>query len=909
NVFIAPPLSSSLTNWVVYSNGDTIPANGNNILEMNTIMEPDSGFYNASICANYQNCNADTAMKLVFGWDCNGFPMAASDTVCFKDSVQIKLKTLPVNASPNTYAPSHTFDLCTPFVFGASYQMKSQQSIYPQQFYIDSTFVGMTIDSVFMFKCGTTNDSVALIPTSSPYLWNITAATLDSIGIADSSLALSECILIKVFTTPKCGTDSVLNLPELNLFSLKYCGDSVTTTAKFDSVGTAINWSGVSNCTNCFTLTKTALQDTVAVGDTATFQIIICGNNADTEIVNLTEYLPANFDTLSGSVIPATDTLYGQQCDTILVRGVFNTSGSCPDLAFTNIIQISNAFIDTTASACINVIPSVQPCITLADTIIPNGAFSSSYGAGVGLTGITIYIADTFFINTYFTLTNCTVYAAPGAIIIKMGGATLILDSTTISGCTTMWRGIHVYADRGLIEQNHSSIRDAEYGVFAEDRTTIMIMNSDITDCITGLYIPPNLSGMNNVPLTIYGSSFGLYSASFKPNFTGQTPHGLMPRSGIEVNDEKATIGDYSFAQNTFNNLNTGITGIRSILTVQNSEFGKIKVDNFYPFGFNGTAIADTGKKSDLTVYQVSSGNTIHDSYRGIYTDQSNLLALRLSIINVNTGVYSEHCNNSSTTTVYECNIDCKRWGIRWENNTGTGGMNAELNTITIHHSRRAAISMSETSNANVVAYTINNNIIYADSTGDGIHALNIYQPSITNNQVYISGEPDTLYTRGIRLNACTGATVTCNTVIGPYPIHRHNRAIVTTISDNCTIACNYIDSTNYGFFFGGICTKTHFKGNFINSHYTGLYLNSAAVIDQQPPSQAPPWHGNTWLDTLQYTSGFGAVNFNDSSQFNLAASVFSTYQYNAAYNPKIPLDTAAVPFHVNDLGWFFVFP
>ncbi|MEP7171248.1 MAG: hypothetical protein ABI855_17905, partial [Bacteroidota bacterium] len=620
----------------------------------------------------YDSCVGTGNIDIYYGWNCSGFPMGFDTSLCAYDTAHISFIDEVASGHLDQSSPD-TIDLCKPFIIAAQLTNAGQGAIYPFQLYLDTLPPNLTITSVLLKSCFLPQDSV-IIAGSPPD--NITATLLDSIGInEDSIIALGEnCLYAYLTVEAGCASafteGDTINFPHIHILAESFCHDTTDINARvvsFPPLQFQAIYSGVSHCTNCFTLTKTALQDTVAVGDTATFQIIICGNNADTEIVNLTEYLPMNFDTLPGSVIPATDTLYGQQCDTILVSGTFNTSGSCPDSAFTNTVQISNAFVDTTASACINVIPSVQPCIALADTIIPNGAHSSSYGGG--LSGITIYIVDTFFVNNLFSLSNCTVYTAPGAIIIKMGGATLILDSTTINGCTTMWRGIHVYADGSLIEQNNSSIKNAEYGVFAEDRTRIMIMNSGITDCITGLYIPPNLSGMNNVQLTVYGSSFGLYSPSFKPNFSGQTPHDSLPRAGIEVNDEKATIGDYNFAQNSFHNLNTGITGIRSILTVQNSEFGKIKVDSFYPFGFNGTAIADTGKKSDLTVYSVASGNTIHDSYRGIYTDQSNLLALRLQIINVNTGVYSEHCTNSSTSTVYECTIDCKRWGIRWENN------------------------------------------------------------------------------------------------------------------------------------------------------------------------------------------------------------------------------------------------
>jgi hypothetical protein len=128
---------------------------------------------------------------------------------------------------------------------------------------------------------------------------------------------------------------------------------------------------------------------------------------------------------------------------------------------------------------------------------------------------------------------------------------------------------------------------------------------------------------------------------------------------------------------------------------------------------------------------------------------------------------------------------------------------------------------------------------------------------------------------------------------------------IAVKISSNSYVVCNTVDSTGYGFFFGGVCTGTSFKGNYMRNHYTGLYLNKVAVIGQQPSNGTPPYHGNSWLDTTHYTSGYGAVNMNDSLFFNLQLSLFTTNQNVLPHNPKIPLNNALPPFYVNDQGWF----
>ncbi|MBL7929640.1 MAG: hypothetical protein JNL47_09275, partial [Bacteroidia bacterium] len=99
-----------------------------------------------------------------------------------------------------------------------------------------------------------------------------------------------------------------------------------------------------------------------------------------------------------------------------------------------------------------------------------------------------------------------------------------------------------------------------------------------------------------------------------------------------------------------------------------------------------------------------------------------------------------------------------------------------------------------------------------------------------------------------------------------------------------------------YRYYLGGITPST-FRGNTMYDHYAGLYLNKVAVIDTQTHA------GNRWLGT--YSSSYGAVNMNDSTFINLAASLITTNQTVASHNPKIPLNNSLPPFYVNDQGWF----
>jgi hypothetical protein len=228
-------------------------------------------------------------------------------------------------------------------------------------------------------------------------------------------------------------------------------------------------------------------------------------------------------------------------------------------------------------------------------------------------------------------------------------------------------------------------------------------------------------------------------------------------------------------------------------------------------------------------------------------------------------------------------------------------------NTLNIDSGASAArgISMTETvfGNGN---YKIENNILTLNGADHGIFANAIAAPLITGNIIYQNplSVPNTSV--GIAINGCDSAIVSCNTVISTYNMAQNlATGLRVDISDQCNVFCNSTDGHHRGIFFGGTNAGTSFKGNTMGTHYVGLYLNNAAVIDQQPPGGSSPFHGNVWQDSASYSSGYGAVNLNDSVQPNLQASLFTTDQSIAAHNPVIPLNAVLGPFLVNDQGWF----
>ncbi len=270
------------------------------------------------------------------------------------------------------------------------------------------------------------------------------------------------------------------------------------------------------------------------------------------------------------------------------------------------------------------------------------------------------------------------------------------------------------------------------------------------------------------------------------------------------------------------------------------------------------------------------------------------------------TGVLSRFCTDLLVSHVTYCIIEATRYGINWMFNIGSSDMLALGNQIYMDGSSSVGVLLKENNNAATSNYFVEENFINVE---DGISAINgttIYGSSISNNIIHLMGTP-TLDMTGIDLEDSDSTFINCNTITGDDESDTLKTGISVSISSRTQVGCNSTDSTGYGFFFGGICSESEFKGNSMNDHYTGLFLNKFAVIDQQPAGGSSPYHGNTWLDTLHYTSGFGAVSLNADSLSTLQLSLFTTKLSIPANNPKIPINDTLAPFYVNDQGWFLV--
>ncbi|MBK7387533.1 MAG: right-handed parallel beta-helix repeat-containing protein [Bacteroidetes bacterium] len=401
----------------------------------------------------------------------------------------------------------------------------------------------------------------------------------------------------------------------------------------------------------------------------------------------------------------------------------------------------------------------------------------------------------------------------------------------------------------------------------------------------------------------------------FLPRYNGQAAFGSIPMSGVETNRWVGTIGTTGLEKNVFFNMMRGIVGKVSWITCENNDFINMIKDVTAPSNLSDHGKGITMASDSLqtaSMLHVKANNYFYNNLYGIYTARCNTTVRGVLMDTVRYGVHVRNSYHSTVAEISSNTINAYFRGIDLLNNAGSAGISVRENFININStlSASAAIYLSEITSGNA-RYTIDGNIIDYKSSY-GIVSQNAKYAVITGNVLTQPSFTQSTSNYGILLNNADTSVVSCNSVTSSNnPLYTYSTGIDISLSDKTTITCNTTSGHHKGIFFGGGNADTDFRGNTIGIHYVGLYLNSAAVISQQPPvtNPMPEYHGNVWLDSANYLSGYGAVNLNDSNPGNLLASLFSTNQTVNSHNPIIPLADSLPPFFVDDGPWFNKLP
>lgn len=890
-VFIAVPDSATvpyLGNWYYIPDGGTpIPAINGGIIQLDTLLAIGKTL-KGSLCADYISCRADSLFNLsvAVGWDCAGFPstLAQADSVCALITKDLTILNQQAGfGNPFKDFSSAHYTLCDTFTVNATFNSVGGGAMYPLEVLLDSVPTGLVpLHAILSQNCGTTSGPFDTLTFTSPFSWAIIGSDMTAINYADSSLSGGECINVSIVYLPTCEFAGQDARPDIILHSISLCGAMSSDTAEFQGPFTQDS----TICTDCFTLIKNVDMDTAtAFVDTVTFTITICGNNIVADTVSLTEYLPAAF-TLTDSNYVSNPVVPADSCISFFVSGFFTTNGDCNDGDHTNKVSITTSTqAEYTADTCVAVIIPPSPCIALSDTVF---ADSLTLHSGT-FVGMTIDIAGHLFIDGHVIFKNCTVYTEPGSQITCNNPTYLELINTTFIACTQMWRGIELYADSKIEMTDSSKIYDAQDGIYARYGTNVEVHDSYFLDCVKGISTEQYFTGTSIIDINITGTLFAKISTNFKPDYSGQPYHGKIPETGIELNDLVfSQIGDDNESANLFYNLNRGITAYYSTVTVSNSRFNEIRRDTAYHQFYDGTAIVSIGDHKeplpgDLTVYPLPDKSlpTVTYSHRGVYTRYSNLEITKTKMLNMDMGVYSRLCKDGMHTSVAGCTIDASVYGIKWDENVGTLNMLAQEDTITVTGANARGIALFETNNTVPVDYRIYGNQITLKKANFGVFANTVCKATISSNFISIQDSAETASaTEGISLRGCNSVSAKCNRIIGEYPVFENyrSRGVGVHNSESSLVSCNNVDSTRFGFFFGGFCPQTLYRSNDMLTHFEGLRLNTTAVIDTQSLS------GNRWYGP--FGSSYGANNFNSTSLSASEILVNPTYTY---LSPNVP--------------------
>ncbi|HOZ91149.1 MAG TPA: T9SS type A sorting domain-containing protein [Bacteroidia bacterium] len=893
NVFLGVPLNGAipaLQNWQFTPTGQSTINAVNGIIPLTTHLSPNDSV-TGQLCATFVSCDSTIkTFPLYYGWNCNDFPTATSqipDTVCGADYVTLGIEYFEASLTgegkgyyPNNYTLCDTLKKFTCIV------NSNPGYAYPDFAGLINIPPGLNILSAYILNPNATPVAVSYLTGSAPS-WQITPANMQALGFANGGIHLTDKLCIYFNLIPECAFAADTLLPDILVAGKNYCGDSLSYTAYFSYNNQSPLFMDSTACTDCWSITKTADTDTAAaVTDTVTYTITVCNNSANTQTGTLADNTPANF-VITNSTLPATVTLNSMQCDTFTVSGYFTSPGSC----FYNVASVTSPMGTTWKdSVCVTVI---NVCNVPNAQQIADSSFSLPISASYSNASFVLH--GRFYVNDTLTLINCSVYAYPGAQIIVLTGGTLILQGTSITACTQMWKGIVLNDKSRLVMTEQSLVADADIGIQAMNGSSFFLLGSSVTDCVRSIFVPQQSNGMNNIQGYVNDCRFGLYAAAFKPDYTGQPPHHTMPRAGMEFNDVVITIGDYEY--NEFRNCNWGIYAVRSMLKVQKGRFYNMnKGGSIYgSAAHKGSAIVAESKTAAKAGKIQVADCQIDTCEHGIYTEWTTADINNVNALHVTgNGSYHLYCNSANMSTyVGACNIVAGKAGIVFQNSE-QATMTAKNNTLKVTTGGSSVGIKVIATNNNTGNYMLKGNVIEA-ANGNGITVNFAKNATIVDNMIKLSGNT----TNGIALTGCDSSTVSCNTVSGRYPAMGYqNKGVNISHSTNNFMSCNFTDSTYFGNYFEGACNGTRFRGTSINRHFEGLRLYTNAVIDTQAHA------GNLWFGPFT-TGGYGANNLNNGSQIALDQSaLLIDYSYGGAYLPTIPVNNTG--WIINDVGTEF---
>nr|MBK9650556.1 T9SS type A sorting domain-containing protein [Bacteroidota bacterium] len=680
---------------------------------------------------------------------------------------------------------------------------------------------------------------------------------MSNIGFGDGTLNASDsCITFTIAQIMGCSKYSGTLNDTTTLYAHNFCGQAYTA----QHTQTNYHWNGNSKCSDCFTIDKTANTQSINAYDTITYTITVTANNGSAQSVIVYDSLPNNFNVIGTNPFPAYLTLNPQDTVILNVQGYFSavndTAGAC------NVAILTNSQITISDTVCVQVNPA---CFKDTYEVIPDSVYASTaYSNGV-FANDTILLTGRFYIDSNFVITNCVIITYPGSNIIVLGNATLTVLNTKYYSCTNMWKGIYL-EENANIQMQDSRVYDAENGVWARKSNRVVIENSGIFNCITGVRMEEPIVLNNSIYNNCHGRITGTEIAQIsklKAPYGGQTFVDTVMYATIYLQNVKFDIGDIAKPKNILHDAANGIIAHNAITRIRNTEAYYIR-----PNSTNGNkrsaAFVAIGDKlaalCDMTILPLANPATatVHESWRGVLSSYANITVIGNKVLNVALGVsvnnnndYMHHAN------VYSNRIEASTRGISFNFNAGSNYNNATDNIIIISGNTLGnGITLREINPVMSANYKIEGNHINLIEARAGILSSFCLGAKINYNIInQLSVGANTLPNIGIQILGSDTVTVTCNALFSNYPPDTNfvSTAIYLDQSKHFDVSCNTMKGHNLAAYLGGNCfTKNVYKSNKIDSCGLGLYLNSSSIIGTQLQK------GNRWL---KYFGPEGAIH------------------------------------------------
>ncbi|MCO6500738.1 MAG: T9SS type A sorting domain-containing protein [Vicingus serpentipes] len=522
----------------------------------------------------------------------------------------------------------------------------------------------------------------------------------------------------------------------------------------------------------------------------------------------------------------------------------------------------------------------VAVCGTQSQTISGTHQLSDLITAGTlpanTIVGATIAFDANSILNVDvpYTLNATNFIMRKDAQINIQSGVTLtITNNSHLFSCTELWNGIFIPDNTStLIIDGNSSVEDAETAIVSTNGGVYQldgaILNKNFKHIVVNAFTAAHTA-------TVVNSMLSCNASATSPGNTLKVPRSNQRTSvGVEITDvANIQMGDPAFGSNSFDNMDFGITNVRSNLSVFNNNFTNIITPPNSacptpptPCILPGIAIWSSGDVNNAHTIDVGDGtalatNTFNNCTEGVRVeDRTTVNILNNSFIDVRNGIFITNCIeqpitvNDNTLNNFSNAILCfdnRTGNIEIDNNNLIGNPTVAL---TLGIAVQEVIFYSNLSSGDEIRITNNtiDNIrtgIWATTIADDL--LLVEGNTITNiKDIGISAFPS----YGIRVENCVNSEIVENNI---WPVIAATaaatdrvRGVDVTLSGNTLMNNNTITEFGSGIIMRGVNINSSIRCNVLDQCQRGFFLETA-TIGTQGSSTNPS--DNQWFGTAQF--------------------------------------------------------